>query len=138
MPFIRATNQQNLFVTKIRYFERHCLAVCDYRCDKAWGISGDRPELSRGSDDVDDVIWFADDEVAVAPDNPGSFEGGFGKPMHPQEHNKWCVRECERSDVIEIGESISCPDWSHRVYNQPHKHNKAGNPRIETGVTFQE
>jgi hypothetical protein len=127
--WIRATNGQNLLITEIPYFGRHCLAVCDYKCEKAWGISG-RPSEQHG-DDPDDVVWFADDEVSLAPADPGSYEGGHGKPLHPARHNKWCVRECERSAVVELGQPIQCPDLSHRK-----KHGLRSNPLITTDTTF--
>jgi hypothetical protein len=36
--------------------------------------------------------------------------------------NKWCARECERSDIDETVDKIALPDFSKRLLNQPWKH----------------
>lgn len=41
------------------------LLVCDRKCNKAWGE--DRPQ-EQLSDNEDDVVWLADDELGDAPD----------------------------------------------------------------------
>lgn len=140
MPLIPTTSGQELFSTEIQYFGKRCLAVCDRLCSKAWGISGGRPE-QRSTIDEDDVVWFADSEVGEAPSDPGTYEADHGKPLRPpvppERHNKWCVRECERSKVIDIGKSIECDDWSQRIYNQPWKHGLTDNPKLKTETTFE-
>jgi len=120
MPFLTATTGETLLATDIQWFGRRCLAICDRNCAKAWGLNGDRPKINL-SEDADDVVWLADDEVGLAPDS-GTWEGGEGKPDRPDRHNKWCVRECERSEVIEVEQPIECNNWKTRIYNQPRKH----------------
>jgi hypothetical protein len=134
MPFIHSTTGQELLSTEIAYFGRRCLVVCDRKCNKAWGFSH-RPEL-RDKLDPDDVVWFDDSEVGAAPDDSHTYEGGQGKPNQPERHNKWCVRECERSNTIDVGQPIRCNDWSHRIYNQPKKHGLTDNPQLETNQSF--
>ena len=91
MPIISATTGEALLTTSILYYGKRCLAVCDQKCTKAWGVSGKRPQW-RDQAEPDDVIWFADSEVTEAPDDPGSYEGGQGKPLAPPSiHNKWRV-----------------------------------------------
>jgi hypothetical protein len=133
---MKATTGQELLTTEIQYFGKRCLAVCDQKCHKAWGINGGRPEI-RDPNDEDNVVWFADDEVGEAPANPGTYEGGQGKPTSPPvRHNKWCVRQCERSDTIAIGKVITCPDWSHRVYNYDSSPEGKRNVKLTTGTVF--
>lgn len=75
---------------------------CDGNCEKAWGFSN-RPEkiLSSG-----DSKFLSDDELGIAPKNPGTTEGESQKPSSPNKFpNKWCVRECERSNISKPGES---------------------------------
>ena len=59
----------------------------------------------------------------LAPSCPGTFEGGVGKPSSAAEFpNKWCVRECERSDMSSPGESdlpLAVRDFSDRQFNKP-------------------
>ncbi len=86
---------------------------CDYRCDKAWGVS-QRPRVQINEADLDDFAFLSDDELGVAPVNPGTYEGGHGKPRNGV-HNKWCYRECERSYLAPSEK----PDFSRRVYNKP-------------------
>lgn len=136
MPILQAKTGEALLTTSILYFGKRCLAVCDQKCNKAWGLNGGRPEW-RDSTEPDDVIWFADGEVGEAPADPGSYEGGEGKPFGPPlVHNKWCVRECERSTTVDIGRPIQCINWSQRIYNQPWKHGMKTNPILETGLLF--
>lgn len=96
--------------------------ACDGRCDKAWGISS-RPKEQLSADE-DDVVYLADGELGEAPLNPGTYEGGAGKPLpdDPDKLNKWCVRECCRATCTVVGETIQLRDWSKRAYNQPWKH----------------
>lgn len=99
--------------------------ACDGGCRKAFGVSR-RPRV-RLSDDPDDYAFLADPEVGEAPTDPGTYEGGCGKPTDyadPRRQNRWCVRECERSELIEQG-PVVLPDYSRRLYNQPWKHPEA-------------
>lgn len=97
---------------------------CDEKCDKAWGI-GQRP-TEKLSLDPDDVVFLSDGELGTAPKNPGTYEGGEGKPINKQNiPNKWCIRECERCNKSARGKSsehLPLKDWSKRVFNQPWKH----------------
>jgi hypothetical protein len=71
--------------TDILFFGQHVQSVCDGDCAHAWGRNG------RRSGDT-------------APEDPGTYEGGDGKPKPPYppaHHNKWCVRECERCHIRE-------------------------------------
>jgi hypothetical protein len=82
MPILQAKTGEALLTTSILYSGKRCLAVCDHKCNKAWWFDGDRPQR-RDPAEPDDVIWFADREVGIAPANPGSYEGGQGKPSTP-------------------------------------------------------
>ena len=99
---------------------------CDGRCSKAWGIPG-RPVIALDPADEDDLVWLADQEIeGDAPADPGTYEGGHGKPQatdctDPSRMNKWCFRACERC--------VTAPamprDWSTRLFNHPSKHPRA-------------
>jgi hypothetical protein len=96
--------------------------ACDARCDKAWGIS-QRPRVELSSVEPDDYAFWADGELGVAPVDPGTYEGGHGKPRRPQDRlNKWCFRECERCAEAPTLDDISLPDFTVRHYNMPHLH----------------
>ena len=114
---------------EIIYFGQKTKVVCDEKCNKAWGLSA-RPRVQL-SDDEDDCCWLADGELGEAPADPGTYEGGHGKPYSPVDApNKWCVRECERCKMSERGkydEPLRLEDWSKRVYNQPYKHPEVDN-----------
>ena len=106
--------------TEISFFGQQVTVVCDLKCEKAWG-SNSRPKLQL-SDNIDDYVWLTDGELGEAPENPGTYEGGQGKPFHPDKHNKWCVRECERSETFERGQKIMLKDFTVRIYNIPSRH----------------
>jgi len=93
--------------------------LCDGNCHKAWGINN-RPSVAF-SDDPDDIAYLADGELGIAPDDPGTYEGGHAKPdasAGPGRQNKWCYRECERSISIARSESFRRPhDFTGRLYN---------------------
>lgn len=76
--------------THIIYFGKKVTLICDGKCNKAWGINS-RPRI--GDEMIDDNL------LGYAPDDPGTYEGGYGKT--PLSHNKWCCRECERSKIKE-------------------------------------
>lgn len=98
----------------IYYLGKATVLICDGQCDKAWGINC-RPRIQL-SDDEDDYEFLADDELDIAPTDPGTYEGGDGKPMGAAFRlNKWCARECERSSVIV---AFDLPDFSRRVGNK--------------------
>lgn len=103
----------------ITYFSQRARVNCDRNCDKAWGIT-QRP-THQLSDDPDDFEFLADDELGIAPADPGTYEGGHAKPSSPVEFpNKWCVRECERCAMSHPGESelpLPLPSFAHRRRN---------------------
>lgn len=89
--------------------------ACDGKCNKAWGICC-RPQKQL-SDDPDDYESLSDDELGEAPVDPGTYEGGHGKPSDPSGINKWCHRQCERSHLVGQGCAIDLPDLSKRQPN---------------------
>lgn len=105
----------------ITYFGQRARVVCDRQCSKAWGVCS-RPQLQL-SEDEDDFAYLADGELGEAPADPGTYEGGIGKPLTPDAFpTKWCVRECERCAMSEPGqyeEELALPDFSVRCYNIP-------------------
>jgi|SRR6478672_703304 len=113
---------ENLVVSRIKAFGEEMVLACDGKCQKAWGINN-RPSISFDENDPDDSAYLADDELGDAPVDPGTYEGGHGKPTNPV-HNKWCFRECERSSACEVENfpSMVLSDFSKRRYNQPWKH----------------
>ncbi len=127
--------------TETRWFGRTVLATCDLRCEKAWGVNGRNApdttvELDLGGDE-DDIVYLADHETGEAPRDPGTYEGGCAKPFHPDRHNRWCLRECERCEIVEAGEPIVVRDYSKRHYNQPSKHPEADHDVLKPlGGTF--
>ena len=99
------------------FFEQDTILVCDGRCEKAWGINN-RLKVQVGQDE-DDTAYLADDELGTAPIDPGTYEGGQGKPRSLEHRtlSKWCWRECERSRLCRDGEWAELPDFSRRLYN---------------------
>lgn len=115
--------REGMIAKAIIYFGQPVTVICDSKCSKAWGINN-RPQIEFDPDDPDDTAYLADNEVGYAPSDPGTYEGGQGKPRTPDERlNKWCVRECERSCFVEQGKGIvEVRDFSKRRYNMPWKH----------------
>jgi len=115
----------------IIYFGGDCVLFCDGKCEKAWGINGRRKiNLSDCDEDSeeydgDNYEYYTDDEEGTAPKDPGTYEGGCGKPWRESDKlNKWCCRECERSKMIskrEVDEDTDfealLPDFSTRIKN---------------------
>lgn len=118
----------------IVYSGKRCQLVCDGRCDKAWGING-RPKLyflTKGEpprkledgeepSDWDDYVYVRDSELGKAP-GPGYTRGvSEGNDLKPSKRpltdasqmNKWCARECERSEMFEEGEVVVVRDLEH-------------------------
>lgn len=108
---------------KITYCGVPAIIGCDAKCEKAWGLNS-RPRV-QVTEKEGDVAWLADDELGVAPENPGTYEGECGKPRTPGDRmNKWCARECERCSINEYGsapveENLELKDLSKRRYNIP-------------------
>lgn len=106
----------------ITWFDQQMVLACDGKCNKAWGVMS-RPDLSL-SDDPDDIVMLADGELGEAPKDPGTYEGGFAKPSSPDDMNRWCARECERSEIADTVDKLRLPDFSVRVFNKPWLHTK--------------
>lgn len=86
--------------TIVQYCHQPARVVCDGKCIKAWGVSN-RPKVQL-SEDEDDYAFLTDDELGDASTDPGTYEGGQGKPSSALYFpNKWCVRECERCSMSE-------------------------------------
>jgi len=94
----------------ITMFGHSRVLTCDAKCSKAWGINNrSRRQLSA---DEDDYVFLGDDELGEAPADPGTSEGGDYKPQDNSERlNKWCARECERSEIVEHGKTVSVLPW---------------------------
>ena len=72
----------------ILFFGQKARVGCDRKCIRAWGRNYQGQRL-KGN----------------APENPGTYEGGIGKPASPNEFpQKWCIRECERCVMSSPGE----------------------------------
>lgn len=115
----------------IKFFDKACTLACDGQCHKAWGMNS-RPKVLVGDpNDEDDFAYLADHELGFAPADPGTYEGldMEGKPApRPELMNRWCARECERSEIVDAGEPFTLPDFDRRVYNRP-----SSRVRIEAG-----
>jgi hypothetical protein len=109
-----------MLTKKIRYQGDSLTAVCDEKCNKAWG-NNLRPEIIL-SDDLDDYAYLADTELGDAPIDPGTRVGKVAKPLEPYDRmNKWCIGECERCKLFEKGAEIELDDFNQRFYNyEPH------------------
>lgn len=111
---------------EIVYCGQKAVSACDGNCQKAWGMNN-RPTIQLDENDIDDYAYLSDDELGIAPINPGTYEGADfeAKPKENEEKlNLWCARECERhylSGPGQFDEPIKLPDFSKRVYNYHHK-----------------
>lgn len=105
----------------IIYFGKPARVACDELCTKAWGINS-RPSVQL-SEDEDDYEYLADSELPEAPADPGTYEGGQGKPASAIGFpNKWCVRECERCAMTPPdcpNDVLVLPDLTKRIKNIP-------------------
>lgn len=100
----------------ILFMGKNRQVACDEKCNKAWGINC-RPSVLL-SDNPDDFAYLSDDELSIAPPDPGTYEGGHAKPINQCEiPNKWCVRECERLVMCEIHEEIVLKNFNERILN---------------------
>jgi ribosomal protein S27AE len=98
----------------IKFFGNDLILVCDANCKKAWGKHS-RP-FDKSNENEDDKEWLSDSELDIAPDNPKTYEGGYGKPVREDERlNRWCARECERSIMAKHNEFFELEDWSKRI-----------------------
>ena len=113
----RAKLSMGVLRKDIVYCGRRMTLACDGRCHKAWGRNN-RPQVACG-EDVDDFEYLADNEVGLAPADPGTSEGADSKPREESEQlNKWCARECERSVRVPLGTPISLPNFKERISNK--------------------
>jgi hypothetical protein len=101
----------------ILYWGEQIIVACDENCNKAWGINS-RPKIQLSDINEDDYAFLSDSELDAAPEDPGTYECGIGKPKSAEFFpNKWCVRECERCSKFGKGEKIILEDFSKRRYN---------------------
>jgi hypothetical protein len=115
-------------------WDKRNVICCDRKCHKAWGV-GRRPKNQLFLPDVsatdpDDIEYLSDTELDEAPRDPGTYEGGQAKPINytkpnepPARHNKWCIRECERSVTYPEAEflraeTVLLPNMSCRLPNK--------------------
>lgn len=121
----------------IKYCGQSATVVCDGKCSKAWGINN-RPKLQLDPQNEDDIVWLADCELGDAPADPGTYEGFQAKPTCDEERmNKWCVRECERSDMFRPGVEVKVKDWSKRRANMPGREKVVEDIKVEVyGLEF--
>lgn len=101
---------------RIVIYGRDVVLACDAQCSKAWGNT-QRPKEILDPNNSDDYAFLADHELGEAPQDPGTYEGGDAKPISPENMNKWCARECERSGTFENAQEIQLSDFSKRVFN---------------------
>ena len=87
---------------EIIYCEKKCVLACDGNCEKAWSLNS-RPRKDNGQE-------FKDNELCLAPANPETYEGEYGKPTD-KTLNKWCARECERAVICDVLEKIELPKF---------------------------
>jgi hypothetical protein len=103
----------------VQYCGQPMRVACDEKCIKAWGI--DKRPRWQCTNKPDDWAYFADGDLDNAPENPGTYEGGNGKPKQGDTiPNKWCVRQCERcakSSPGKSGEPLALNDFSNDVFN---------------------
>ena len=113
---------KGIYSSEIIYFQQKAVISCDLKCYKAWGTNTrSRVQISENEEDW---AWLADDELGMAPEISPTTEGDHHKPNPSEEgnvHNRWCVRECERSVMTKPGEPIVLRDFSERFFNIPHK-----------------
>lgn len=119
----------------ITYFGQPMKIKCDEKCNKAWGCNS-RPSIQLDPENEDDYCFLSDDELREAPLDPGTYEGGHGKPFHEDmKGNKWCVRECERLTKSKFGESmlpLKLHDFNKRFYNILRKNEQFNNETEQT------
>lgn len=117
-----------MLTKKIVFFGQPAVLACDGRCDKAWGINS-RPK-KQFSEDPDDYVFLADQELGTAPRDPGTYEGRDGKPSDKpledaEEMNRWCARECERCSLLKPSEPLVVKDFANPEPNLFKRRTKA-------------
>jgi hypothetical protein len=127
-----------MIAKNITYVGIPLILMCDGNCKKAWGNGRPHiylddvaskvygigfpdlyhPDPDRNGIDEDDWVWLADHELGDAPDDNGMVEGGHSKPIvNADRLNKWCVRQCERSVMVEEDQDFELPNLDRRLYN---------------------
>ena len=110
-----------MFKKQVQAYGEQRIIGCDGKCNKAWGVMC-RPSVDLDGKDEDNNYMLGDDDLDDAPQDPGTYEGGHGKPYNAvsgDDMNKWCFRQCERCVVCKVGEELELKDWSKKQYNQP-------------------
>ena len=101
-------------MTVIKAYGHQLNIACDGQCNKAFGLNNrSRNQLSE---DEDDFEWLSDGELGAAPIDTSVYEGDEAKPTD-NIHNKWCLRECERSVIDQFPNMPTLKDFSQRVKN---------------------
>lgn len=134
VPDMEMIQNDDMIAKAILFAGSPCVLACDAHCSKAWG-SNTRPRRYRTASgeyaevknmdaviDEDDYAYLADSELGIAPADSPFTENDEHKPQRPSQRlNRWCARECERSVIVDIGETVELPDFSQRFYNfAPH------------------
>lgn len=132
---------------RILFSGREFVLACDGKCHKAWGINsrprlyyqepGVQPRPLRDGEeprDDDDHVYVRDSELGDAPADPGTYECDHAKPCatvltDPALMNKWCARECERSERFDPGEPIVLRDLENPRPNIPDEYAPPRAPR---------
>lgn len=100
--------------------------ACDGRCEKAWGFR----TRSRNSEG-----FLRDEQLGLAPENPGTSEGECIKPQNESERlNKWCARECERCVIAPIQIGIIEDSSKYEKDNKSAEDSKVQTQRPETSA----
>ena len=97
-----------MIVSAVMFAGKPTAIVCDGKCEKAWGRTS-RP-IRAATGFCVTTGYCTDAELGDAPKDPGTYEGGFGKPTD-RIHNKWCARECERAELVRECEVLSLPTF---------------------------
>lgn len=124
----------------IVFFGEDLILACDGRCDKAWGTNG-RPRRFFGDaeEEPDDYVYLPDSALGTAPgpgETVGMSEGGHLKPSavpltDGSRMNKWCARECERSEKVKPGALIVLDDMEDPIPNMPHRRTPGQEARFQ-------
>lgn len=110
-----------MFTKQVQAYGEQVIIACDGKCNKAWGVNC-RPSVDLDGKNEDNNYMVPDGDLGEAPKDPGTYEGGHGKPYNAQsgeDMNKWCFRECERCEFYKVGEELKLKDFSKKRYNQP-------------------
>lgn len=110
-----------MYKKQVQAYGEQRIIGCDGKCNKAWGVIC-RPIVDLDGKGEDNHYLLGDDDLGEAPEDPGTYEGGDGKPFDAQsgeDMNRWCFRQCERCEDCKVGEELQLKDWSKKRYNKP-------------------